>query len=199
MKLTNFTDLIVIAEGSETKEFWSLLGGKSEYQTTIDEKEGELSDYEGRLFEASNATGKFTVEEIVNFQQSDLDPSDVMLLDAWECIFMWVGIDANYEEKKLSVQAAADYLASHPADRSEKTPLVTVKQGYEPFNFVGWFQAWDPEFWGEVDWDEFVAKGVESEKSMMLDYGSLERAQQKREARKRRSRYGKVWKNVKIF
>ena len=148
-------------------------------------------------FEASNASGKFTVEEIVNFQQSDLDPTDVMLLDAWECIFMWVGIDANEEEKKLSVQAAADYLASHPADRSEKTPLVTVKQGYEPFNFIGWFQAWDPNFWGEVEWDEFVATGVKTNKSLSLDFESLENAQKKRNARKNQSRYGKVFKKVK--
>lgn len=26
-----------------------------------------------------------------------------------------------------------------------------VKQGYEPLNFTGWFQAWDPNFWGKVN------------------------------------------------
>ena len=68
---------------------------------------------------------------------------------------MWVGVNANEEEKKYSVQAAADYLATHPADRDSKTPLITVKQGYEPFNFSGWFQAWDPNHWGQVDWDDY--------------------------------------------
>jgi len=189
LQLQNSTDYVVIAENHETNEFWTLLGGKTEYQTTIDKDQADLSEYDGRLFEASNASGKFTVEEIINFQQSDLDSTDVMLLDAWECIFMWVGVDANEEEKKLSVQAAADYLASHPADRSASTPLVTVKQGYEPFHFVGWFQAWDPEFWGEVHWDEYVASGVVTGKGIKLDYESLEKAQKNKKARKNQGRY----------
>ena len=192
LQLQTSTDYVVIAENHETNEFWTLLGGKTEYQTTIDKDQADLSEYDGRLFEASNASGNFTVEEIVNFQQSDLDSTDVMLLDAWECIFMWVGVDANEEEKKLSVQAAADYLASHPADRSASTPLVTVKQGYEPFHFVGWFQAWDPEFWGEVHWDEYVAGGVVSGKGINLDYKSLEKAQKNRKARKNQGRYSRI-------
>ena len=99
-----------------------------------------------------------------------------MLLDAWECIFMWIGTTANQEEKLKSIQAASDYLATHPAGRNPKTPLVTVKQGYEPFTFTGWFQAWDPEFWGPVKWDNFVVSGgiVEGGEEILLDEKTIE-------------------------
>lgn len=164
-KLSSYKNISVIAEGHESTGFWNILGGKTEYPSLIDSSEyDELTDYQGRLFECSNASGKFTVEEIYNFDQSDLDPTDVMLLDAWEVIFMWIGKEANADEKLRSVQAASDYLSTHPADRNPKTSLITVKQGYEPFNFTGWFQAWDPEFWGPVEWDPYVTKGGDQAK-----------------------------------
>ena len=51
----------VMAEGYESKEFWSVLGGKSAYQTTVSSEDyDELEDYQGRLFECSNASGRFT-------------------------------------------------------------------------------------------------------------------------------------------
>lgn len=37
-----------------------------------------------RLFECSNQTGTFIATEITNFDQTDLDEDDVMLLDIWD-------------------------------------------------------------------------------------------------------------------
>lgn len=51
-----------------------------------------------------------SVEEVVNFSQSDLVPEDVMLLDTWDAIFLWVGKQANREEKKQSIMLAFNYL-----------------------------------------------------------------------------------------
>ena len=45
-------------------------------------------------------TGRITVEEIPGeFAQSDLEPDDVMMLDAWDQVFIWIGEGANKEER----------------------------------------------------------------------------------------------------
>lgn len=49
-------------------------------------------------------------EEIFNFIQTDLVPEDVMLLDAHDTIFIWIGNYSTAEERKLSMQTAKDYL-----------------------------------------------------------------------------------------
>ena len=33
------------------------------------------------------------------YTQEDLIPEDVMLLDCWECMYLWVGTGANKAEK----------------------------------------------------------------------------------------------------
>ena len=45
-----------------------------------------------RLFECSDATGNFRVEEVVgDWTQEDLNPDNVMLLDAWFAVYVWIG------------------------------------------------------------------------------------------------------------
>lgn len=51
-----------------------------------------------------------TAEEILNFVQTDLAPEDVMLLDAHDVIYLWIGNLSTKEEKRLSVQTATEYL-----------------------------------------------------------------------------------------
>lgn len=41
-----------------------------------------------------------------------------------------------------------DYVRSDPSGRTlEDTMMIQVKQGYEPLNFTGHFQAWDRDVW----------------------------------------------------
>jgi len=45
-----------------------------------------------RLFECSDASGNFKIEEVVgDWTQSDLNPDNVMLLDAWTALYVWIG------------------------------------------------------------------------------------------------------------
>ena len=60
--------VIEVMENTEPAEFWAALGGKTEYAS-----EKWLADmlptHPPRLFQCSNASGKFKVEEIFDFSQ----------------------------------------------------------------------------------------------------------------------------------
>ena len=79
------------------------------------------------------------VEEILDFSQTDLVTEDVMLLDAGESIFVWLGRESNDIEKRSCIQSAKEYLESDPSGRDQDLPICIVKQGYEPPNFTGFF------------------------------------------------------------
>ena len=57
-----------LREGNEPAAFWDALGGKKDYANTKWLAE-ELPSNPPRLFQCSNASGKFNVEEIFNFAQ----------------------------------------------------------------------------------------------------------------------------------
>uniref|UniRef100_A0AAY5K4L6 Villin-1 n=1 Tax=Esox lucius TaxID=8010 RepID=A0AAY5K4L6_ESOLU len=138
----------VIAEGQEPAHFWVNLGGKSQYANSKRLQE-EHSSITPRLFECSNQTGRFLATEITNFNQDDLDEDDIMLLDIWDMVFLWMGKGANQTEKDNATTTAQDYLRTHPGGRDVDTPLILVKQGFEPPTFTGWFHAWDPHKWSD--------------------------------------------------
>lgn len=72
----------MIFEGQEKADFWTALGGKEEYASDKRLQEEE-SDHPVRLFQCSNASGRFVVEEIPDFSQvrARLEPGRVMLYD----------------------------------------------------------------------------------------------------------------------
>ncbi|XP_017376336.2 adseverin, partial [Cebus imitator] len=136
-----------IQEGKEPEEFWNSLGGKKDYQTSP-LLEIQAEDHPPRLYGCSNKTGRFIIEEVPGeFTQDDLAEDDVMLLDAWEQIFIWIGKDANEVEKKESLKSAKMYLETDPSGRDKRTPIVIIKQGHEPPTFTGWFLGWDSSRW----------------------------------------------------
>nr|XP_008110418.1 PREDICTED: villin-like protein [Anolis carolinensis] len=141
-------DKQTILEGQEPADFWAALGGKAPYASDKRFQE-EVAHYQPRLFECSNQTGRFIMTEIMDFGQDDLDEDDVMLLDTWEEIFLWIGKGSNSYEKSEAISSARDYLKTHPAGRDQATSIIMVKQGHEPLNFTGWFTAWDPYKWSD--------------------------------------------------
>uniref|UniRef100_A0A8C9TJZ7 Advillin n=1 Tax=Scleropages formosus TaxID=113540 RepID=A0A8C9TJZ7_SCLFO len=135
-----------VAEGLEPIEFWNLLGGKALYASDKRLQQAVV-DHHPRLFECSNKTGRFIVTEIAHFTQDDLCEDDIMLLDTWDQIILWLGNDANETERTESVVISQEYLHTHPGSRDPDTPVLLVKQGFEPPTFTGWFTAWDPSKW----------------------------------------------------
>ncbi|KAM7410585.1 hypothetical protein PAMA_001831 [Pampus argenteus] len=133
-----------VAETEEPDDFWAALGGKKEYQTS---KTLRNTIRAPRLFGCSNKTGRLIAEEVPGeFTQIDLATDDVMILDTWDQIFVWVGKDANEVEKSGSLKIAQEYIDSDPSGR-HGIPISTIKQGEEPLSFTGWFHAWDSSMW----------------------------------------------------
>uniref|UniRef100_A0A8C2VLK9 Advillin n=1 Tax=Chinchilla lanigera TaxID=34839 RepID=A0A8C2VLK9_CHILA len=124
-----------------------LLRTQAEHYLWYGKLQQEILDVQSRLFECSNKTGRFIVTEITDFTQDDLNPSDVMLLDTWDQVFLWIGAEANATEKERALATAQEYLQTHPGGRDPDTPILIIKQGFEPPTFTGWFLAWDPHVW----------------------------------------------------
>ncbi|XP_067673342.1 advillin-like [Haliotis asinina] len=138
---------VEIPEEDEPLEFWDTLGGKEAYATGK-RLQTSGNDMPPRLFQCSNASGRFLVEEIVNFSQEDLVEDDVMLLDTFDEIFVWIGKGANEVERKESLSTAMEYIRTDPAGRTpDNTLIMQIKQGFEPLHFTGHFHAWDPDKW----------------------------------------------------
>ncbi|XP_067825870.1 gelsolin-like isoform X2 [Heptranchias perlo] len=136
-----------IAEGSEPGEFWGILGGKADYRTSLRLK-NKMDIHPPRLFACSNKTGRFVIEEVPGEQsQDDLATDDVMILDTWDQVFVWIGNEAHDEEKAEATSSAKRYLETDPTNRDTRTPIVSIKQGFEPPSFTGWFLGWDYDYW----------------------------------------------------
>ena len=41
----------------------------------------------------------------------------------------------------------ANILTTDPSNRDDNTPIMKVKQGYEPPTFTGFFGVWDTSLW----------------------------------------------------
>ncbi|CAH1246516.1 AVIL [Branchiostoma lanceolatum] len=148
---------VEVAEGSEPDEFWEALGGKGEYGS--DRMLAGVISKPSRLFQCSNASGRFLVEEIVDFAQDDLAPDDVMLLDAFDTIFLWIGSGANDTEKERSLQTAGEYVDTDPTNRTaDDVVTIQVKQGSEPPNFTAHFLGFDPGMWEATNFDSMRAE-----------------------------------------
>lgn len=137
------SETIELKEGEEPEEFWAVLGGKTEYCSI---KEGEVAPRDPRLFQCSNATGSFKVEEVFYFEQEDLCDEDVMLLDCYTTVFLWVGSQAHADEKKKGQAFAEQYNAQANDGRDPNTTIIKVHAGSEPAMFTSQFLVWDPEY-----------------------------------------------------
>ena len=142
-KLSNGTRAVEsIDEGSEPSDFWEYLGGQGEYANVS----SDALPREARLFHASTASGGFKVEEIHRFSQEDLIDDDVMLLDTFTQVFVWIGSRSTDEEKQKSFDFAARFSNEARDGRDVNIPIIKINAGEEPIFFTCHFHAWDSEF-----------------------------------------------------
>lgn len=137
---------VLISEGEEPKGFWEAIGGKGDYQKAFNLPNSPLLS--PRLFQCSDQSGKFRVEEIETFTQEDLDEDDIMVLDTGAEVYVWVGKGANEVERKNSDKLAEDYVRTDPTERNlDNCVILKVKQGEEPQSFTSIFKTWNPNMW----------------------------------------------------
>ena len=132
-----------VKEGEETEDFWAPLGGKGEY---LEFAPGDKPPRPARLFEASTATGAFTVEEVEQFVQDDLCDEDVYLLDTYCQLFIWIGTGATEEEKRKAQDVAKKFITDATDDRDPDMPIIEVAAGSEPPMFSQHFLGWDNDY-----------------------------------------------------
>jgi len=131
----------VVEEGKEPAAFWTAVGGQAEYASAKETSEGGR---EPRLFHCSSNAGSFHVEEVFSFTQDDLIDDDVMILDVYSEVFVWVGSKSSRDEKDTALTTALDFVSKAPDGRSPDTPIYKVQPGGEPPNFTCHFLGWNP-------------------------------------------------------
>jgi hypothetical protein len=141
-------------EGEEYDGFWDLLGGQAEYATAVPLPAAPAP----RLFHVTDKLGALRVEEVAPWSQEDLLVDDVFILDCVTQVFVWVGRDANENERNKGEELAAQYIAGVAEEdgRDVDCPVVVVEDGSEPPIFTCNFLGWTPR--GPDYEDPYTAK-----------------------------------------
>jgi len=133
-------DAEVVVQGTEPPWFWTNIGGAGQPEVGPLTLEPEL---EPRLFRASLAGEKLFLEEAFYFSQADLFSDDVMLLDTYSQLFVWIGANALPSHREGALSLGLQYLEDALDGRPASTPVATVHGGHEPPLFTCHFQSWD--------------------------------------------------------
>lgn len=99
-------------EEEEVKEFWKLMGGKGPIAAADDLDDSWEEGHQPELFRVSDASGKIkiTPEGKGIIPKSKLDTKDVFILDVGNEIFVWVGLKASVNERKMAMGTAQKYI-----------------------------------------------------------------------------------------
>uniref|UniRef100_D3TNY0 Gelsolin n=1 Tax=Glossina morsitans morsitans TaxID=37546 RepID=D3TNY0_GLOMM len=160
--------LSTVEEGAEPDEFWEHLNGEGIYDRSLSEKSAPI--LEPRLFHCRLINNKIKVEEIMHFEQADLDFEDVMLMDTGDEIYLWVGSGASAEENGRILDIAKKYIAFEPTDRTIDTvTVVRISQDYEPHVFKRMFPSWEKGYWENIPTYEDVRKKVVEDNERIED------------------------------
>ncbi|CAD5234511.1 unnamed protein product [Bursaphelenchus xylophilus] len=144
-KRNKYTQVVKVLEGAEPQIFTQWFSNWSDAKKT--------SKFKPKFFNVSNETGKLVVEEIADFYQEDLDTDDVMILDALNTIYVWIGDGANKVEKEAANETAKKYLETDNVPRHKTADIDILYQGKENPGFKKLFPAWDEKMWAKQEKD----------------------------------------------
>lgn len=139
-KIKQDAELEMLQEGLESENFWMHLGGKTVY-ADVDLLNNRK--FIPKLFQCSESTGVYEVEEISSFYQNDLELTNAYILDAFSQIFVWVGIHCSPYVKKMTLETAVDYSkVCQEKEERNQTPVYLVSYSVEPLLFKCQFPSW---------------------------------------------------------
>jgi len=124
----------VLEEGDKDAMFWKVLGGEGAVKSAEeggDDNEAEKSTGKS-LFRLSDSSGSLEFKQVSTGSQckkSQLDSSDVFILDTGAEVFAWIGKGASVQEKAKALSFAQDYLAKY--NRPAYLPICRILEGGE--------------------------------------------------------------------
>lgn len=118
-------------EDDEVKEFWQLIGGRGEIAPADDMDDSWEEGHQPELHRVSDASGqlKVTQEGKGIIPKSKLDTNDVFILDVGNEIFVWVGLKASAQERKMAMGTAQKYLQDK--NLPNWLPITRILEGGE--------------------------------------------------------------------
>jgi gelsolin len=130
------------------KEFWDQLGGKPAVikPATNDEaaEAGDDGNLMYKLYKVSNETGKLTTSEIVErpLTREMLDTKDVFILELHKHVIIWIGREANTEEKKNALIIGKSFLKTK--NKPKGTRVTRIVENAEDSHFKSFFNNFYP-------------------------------------------------------
>lgn len=118
-------------------------GSTSQYLTTNAAK----PRFQPQLFAVWALRSKFFSEEILGYDQTDLSPECVYILDAGIITYVWLGKYVSNYEKDKYLSMAQNYLETVPIARRPTTAIGVIRQNDEPNVFKGFFETWNTQMW----------------------------------------------------
>eukprot|EP00727_Mastigamoeba_balamuthi_P014040 m51a1_g9259 hypothetical protein (1730) ;mRNA; r:56794-63009 len=130
-----------LSEGSESPDFWTLLGGRGSYADANLLHAG----WKAKFFVFSTRTGVVTADPAWKFAVTDLRADLMVLVDAWSSVLLWLGSKAKDKDKKVALETASDYakLAEQREGRAQ-VQVLQVFEGKEPLIMTAYFHGWRP-------------------------------------------------------
>jgi len=132
----------------------------------------DKSSYITRFYNTNNGSGIFDVEEEFNFCQDDLHDTNVVILDTFYNIYVWLGRKSIDLVKKMAMQTAIEYVKQSKVGHVESTAIWCVFGNHEPIQFRAHFKGgWqDTNFLKEKGPISFEMKAGVPVQEILKDY-----------------------------